>query len=108
MSSLRSSLPLFLLLVASPMVCAAQGRKFPSPPEPAERTITKQKQSETPVRQQVDFLELQSEARELSDLAHTVPNDIDNVGHGLLPKDLVEKLKRIEKLSKRLRNDISR
>jgi hypothetical protein len=90
------------------MFCAAQGRKFPSPPEPAERTTTTPKPAETPVRQQVDFLELQREARELSDLAHTVPADIDNVGHGLLPKELVEKLKRIEKLSKRLRNDISR
>ena len=59
------------------------------------------------MRQRVDFLELQREARELSDLAHTVPTDIDNVGRGLLPKDLVEKLKRIERLSKRLRSDIS-
>src|SRR5438094_8838712 len=102
MSSFRSSLPLFLFLVASSLVCAAQGRKFPSPPEPAERTTITQKPAETSVRQRVDFLELQREARELSDLAHTVPADIDNVGRGLLPKDLVEKLKRIESLSKRL------
>jgi hypothetical protein len=107
MSGLRCSLPLFLFLVASSLVCPAQGRKFPSPPEPAERTITTQKPAGTPVRQEVNFLELQREARELSDLAHTVPTDIDNVGHGLLPKDLVDKLKRIERLSKRLRNEIS-
>ena len=107
MSSLRTSLRLFFFLVACSVVCVAQGRKFPSPPQPAERTIGTQKPAETPVRQQINFLELQREARELSDLAHTVPADIDNVGRGLLPKDLVEKLKRIEKLSKRLRNDIS-
>jgi hypothetical protein len=53
-------------------------------------------------------VELQREARELSDLAHTVPTDIDKVTHGLLPRDLTEKLKRIEKLSKHLRNEVTR
>ena len=57
-------------------------------------------------RQQVDFLELQRESRELSDLAHTVPADVESVSHGLLPKDLIEKLKRIEKLSKDLRSKV--
>jgi hypothetical protein len=56
---------------------------------------------------QVDFLELQRESRELSDLAHTVPIDVENVSRGLLPKDLIDKLKRIEKLSKHLRSEVT-
>jgi len=50
---------------------------------------------------------LQRKARELSDLARTLPADIDNVNHGLLSKDVIEKLKRIEKLSKHLRGEIA-
>jgi hypothetical protein len=31
---------------------------------------------------------------------------VESVSHGLLPKDLIEKLKRIEKLSKDLRSKV--
>jgi hypothetical protein len=55
----------------------------------------------------LDAVQLQREARELSDLAQSVPADVDSVNRGLLPKDLAEKLKRIEKLSKHLRGEIS-
>jgi hypothetical protein len=40
------------------------------------------------------------------DLSQSVVYDIDSVGHGLLPKDLNDKLKRIEKLSKHLRSEV--
>jgi hypothetical protein len=55
----------------------------------------------------VDPLQLQREARELADLAQTVPLDVDKMNHGLLPKDAGEKLKRIEKLAKRLRGELA-
>lgn len=49
---------------------------------------------------------LQSQARELSLLAQTIPDAIAQVNQGTLPKDITEKLKRIEKLSKMLRGEI--
>ncbi len=45
----------------------------------------------------------------LSDISvrPTVPADINRVNRGLLPKDVIEKLRRIEKLSKRLRTGLT-
>jgi hypothetical protein len=37
----------------------------------------------------------------------SIPMEVAQVNHGVLPKDLSAKLKRIEKLSKRLRNDLT-
>ena len=54
-----------------------------------------------------DPLRLQREARDLADLAQTVPLDVDKVNQGLLAKDASEKLKRIEKLAKRLRSEMT-
>jgi len=58
-----------------------------------------------PVRR-IDTIQLQREADELSSLAQSIPTDISSVARGALPKDVLEKLKRIEKLSKRLRGEI--
>jgi hypothetical protein len=51
---------------------------------------------------------LQRDAKELAEVSASIPGDVDRVNHGLLPKDVLEKLKRVEKLSKQLRNDLSR
>jgi hypothetical protein len=51
---------------------------------------------------------LERDAKELADLSASLPADIDRVNHGLLPKDVNEKLRRIEKLSKRLRSELMR
>ncbi len=50
---------------------------------------------------------LQREADELSNLAQSIPADVKSTTQGLLSKDVLEKLKRIEKLSKHLRSEIS-
>jgi hypothetical protein len=55
----------------------------------------------------VDPAALQREAKELLELSQSVQSDIDALGRGLLSKNLVDRLKRIEKLSKRLRTEIS-
>jgi hypothetical protein len=107
MRTLSLALSLCGFLMVGSLACAAQGRKFPTPPEPADRTFNRQKAQESAPRPRVDFVEMQRESRELSDLAHTVPTDMENVTRGLMPKDLIEKLKRIEKLSKHLRSEVS-
>lgn len=61
---------------------------------------------EFPGPRHVDPIQLQREADELSALAESVPADIKTVNNGILPKDLLPKLKRIEKLSKRLRSEL--
>src|SRR5205823_12252593 len=59
--------------------------------------------AEAPPKKHFDAVQVQREARELSDLARSIPLDVEHVNKGLMPKDIVEKLKRIEKLSKHLR-----
>jgi hypothetical protein len=71
----------------------------PLPSIPPENVPTVQ-------RPKVDAAQLGREAEELSALAQSIPLDIDKLGEGLHPKDLDEKLKKIEKLSKRLRHDL--
>jgi hypothetical protein len=54
----------------------------------------------------VDPAQLKREADELAGLARVIPSQVENVAAGQLPKNLNERLKRIEKLSKQLRREI--
>ena len=51
---------------------------------------------------------LRAAADELARLAQSIPVDIQRANKGLLSKDLAQKLKQIEKLSKRLRSELNR
>jgi hypothetical protein len=55
----------------------------------------------------VDPLALQREAKELLDLSQSLQPQIQALNRGLLSKDVLDKLKRIEKLSKQLRGEIA-
>jgi len=59
------------------------------------------------MQRSVDLSELKREAEELAKLSQSLPPDIDALSKGLLAKDLNDKLKRIEKLSKRLRGQLT-
>jgi len=59
-------------------------------------------------RAKLDYAQLKHDADELAALAQSVPADVDQASKGVLPKDLAEKLKRIEKLAKQLRNRLNR
>lgn len=61
----------------------------------------------TSVRKMVDPTKLKEEAAELAKLSAAMPSQIDLVAKGQLPKDLTDQLKRIEKLAKHLRGEIS-
>jgi hypothetical protein len=52
-------------------------------------------------------VQLQKEADDLARTAQTIPSDVASVRKGMLPKDVIEKLKQIEKLSKRLRSELT-
>jgi TolA-binding protein len=53
-----------------------------------------------------DLQKLQQNADELAALAQSIPQAVDLTAKGILPKDLEDRLKRIEKLAKHLRSQI--
>jgi hypothetical protein len=55
----------------------------------------------------IDLAKLQQEANDLSKLAQSIPPDVAAVQNGMFPKDVVQKLKQIEKLSKQLRGELN-
>ena len=111
-ASLRFLLALLLFaLPAHPQLGAPLGRCGPLPsgpnwPQnqlPAERVST-----EAQKRPTVDMVKLQRVAQELAELSASIPAEVNRANHGLLPKDVIDKLKRVEKLSKQLRSELTR
>jgi hypothetical protein len=66
-----------------------------------------QAQNESVDSRPVDTVALGREADELADLAVSVRPDVHNLSRGVLSKDLAQKLKQIEKLSKHLRSELA-
>ena len=109
---------LFLLLVLSligspvhPQLAAPLGRCGPTPPDPnwpKNQLPVEPAAPIAPPRSVTDMAKLQREAGELAELSASVPGDLQRVDQGLLPKDLMEKLKRVEKLSRHLRSELTR
>jgi hypothetical protein len=95
---------LFLAAVLLNNSGAQRHSNYPKPPAPAVRAD--QPASETKSLPRMDTVAMEREARELSALAASIPGDIEQVKKGLLPSDAIDKLKRIEKLSKELRQQI--
>ena len=79
-------------------VGSGQGKKrWAEPPE---------QHNSIQLRNMLDTRELKKDADELARLSQSVPVDIEAVSRGVVSKDLNEKLRRIEKLSKKLRSQI--
>jgi hypothetical protein len=64
--------------------------------------------SQRPRTGNVNPQELRREASQVLELSRSIQSDFESVSRGLLPKDTIDKLKKIEKLSKHLRNQIER
>jgi hypothetical protein len=104
----RWSVP--LLLMFARVEASGQHRPtYPHPPQAADTATVENVQPQTSQRAHVNVnpAELHQEVQELSSLAQELNQDIDAVNGGLLPKDTVSKLKRVEKLAKRLRKEIA-
>ncbi len=86
---------------------AHHGSGYPQPPEPADKTTTTAPSAQPTFRPRAQPVELQRDARELLELSQSLQPDIDSINHGLLPKETIQKLRRIEKLAKHLRTEIS-
>jgi len=97
---MRCAWYLGVVIACSLLLPGQQSHRRPLPDSPPENVPSVQ-------RRTVDPEQLKREAEELSMLAQSVPADVEKLGQGLHPKDLDQKLKRIEKLSKHLREDLS-
>jgi hypothetical protein len=72
---------------------------FPDEPE-ANRDQARQ-------RRNLDSARAREEAQELAALAQKVPAEVEQLSKNVLPKDLPGQLKRIQKLAKRLRDEVT-
>jgi len=101
----------FFVLPLHPQVGAPLGRCGPRPPDPdwpQNQLPAGQVSLDKQNRPAIDPVSLERDARELAELSASIPADLERVNRGLLPKDVLEKLKRVEKLSKHLRSELTR
>ncbi len=99
------------LIMETALLCSsgfAQALPVPRGVRQAD-AATQNNQLEPPVKfkHRIDRAQVQREAAELSKLAQTIPADADQLNKGLLPKDMIDKLKQIEKLAKELRSQVA-
>ncbi len=97
-------LPVLFGLLVTPAP-SQTSNNFPKPPESMDPQTTNQTPA-TPSRH-IDLEQLQREADDLARKAQSIPSDVASVRKGMLPKDVIEKLKQIERLSRRLRTELN-
>ena len=101
---------LLTAIMLSASIALAQ-KAIPPGVRQADKTEAQTEKNVPPPSQQArlaDMTKLKREADQLAGLAQSVPADIDKVQEGTFPKDLLEKLKQVEKLAKRLRSELTR
>ncbi len=101
---------LLTVLVLSAVLHAQMGRPIPPGIRAADKA--QQQADETigapqPVTQKLNTAAVTKQADDLLALAQQVHVDAIQATHGLLAKDLKDKLKHLEKLSKQLRNELT-
>lgn len=97
-----------LLLCVLSIGAAPQRVHMSPPPAPMDPDRPKEQSDQPTVgKYYVDLAKLQKEADTLARTAQTIPTDVASVRKGTLPKDVIEKLKQIEKLSKHLRSELN-
>jgi hypothetical protein len=79
----------------------------PPPPPSMDPDHAKPSPDQQKLQVRIDLVKLQQEADDLARTAQTISADVAGVRGGTLPKDMIEKLKRIEKLSKHLRSELN-
>jgi len=97
----------FVLFAASAVL--AQDPRSPGVRQGEQAEAQAEKRIPPPIEPRVhpDMAKLGQDADELARIAQTIPPDVASIRKGLLPRDTIDKLKRIEKLSKHLRSQIA-
>ena|SRR5215472_2657732 len=75
---------------------------------PAEEIHAQKIPSPEDIRARLGDAQLQKDVDDLSRLSRSVADDMDAMKRGLFQKDLPDKLKRLEKLSKHVREELQR
>ena len=108
MKLLACALLVFLCIATATLT---QERPVPPGIRQADQAENRTQQNIPPaqprLRTTLDIEKLRREADELSRIAQTIPPDVSSLQKGLLPKDMIERLKQIEKLSKELRKRLN-
>lgn len=102
-----SALILVCVLSASAQIKGAYIPGVPPPPASMDPDNGKTSPDEARLQRRIDPVKLQQEAEDLARAAQTIPSDMASIRKGTLPKDTIEKLKAIEKLSKKLRSELN-
>jgi hypothetical protein len=103
--------PLVVILLLGAASVAAPAQSTPIRPgirqaDQAESQTEKNLPPPSNARTRIDLAKVTQEADELARIAQTIPPDVATIQRGILPKDVLEKLKQIEKLSKHLRSEL--
>ena len=85
--------------------CGASAQRGHHDPTPQDRNANPDRQLATGAT--VDPAQLKKDADELAQLARTVPAEVVKAVNGTLDKGLNDRLKKIEKLSRRLRRELA-
>jgi hypothetical protein len=99
---------LFLAVLLCSSANPQARNNWPHPPQSASQVPANAEPKTSGPRTGADPLELQRQAKELLELSQSLQPDMESVNQGILPKDTIEKLKRIEKLSKHLRGELGK
>lgn len=99
--------PILLTSVLFCVLSTSGQTKFPTPPDPMNPDNANRSKEQVTLPRRIDLEQLQKEADDLARTAQTIPSDVASVRKGVLPKDVVQKLKQIEKLSKHLRSELN-
>jgi len=73
---------------------------------PSRFPVDDPRQTQQSPKPKIDAALAKRQAQELAKLAQEIPSSVEQADKGVLPKDLNDRLKRIEKLSKQLRRDL--
>ena len=101
MYCLRSLIALCIII---PLPALSQGV---NPAYPIEIQAQKHASPEE-MRDRLASIGFQKDAKELIDLCGTVGKDMEATKQGMLSKDAIDRLKQLEKLSKRVREQLTR
>jgi hypothetical protein len=100
----------FCCFLLVPISASSQMGGHPKPPGITTGDTLANAPLEKPVEnrnRQINVQQVKQEAEELRTLANALPAQIDQMTNNQLPKDLSDNLKKIEKLAKHLRSEVT-
>jgi hypothetical protein len=107
---MRPTVASLLLLLVTGVCSSSSQRPIPRGIRDGDKAVQNGEEVEPPVEnrtRKLDANALKAEAAQLQMLANSLPPQVDQVTKGMIPKDIADNLKKIEKLAKHLRSEIN-